>query len=64
MCCPNCKGQLHPEERPDYKGEWYCEDCDWIGDYPRLNKDELDNMMERLKADLKQLADCFALKDR
>lgn len=44
MCCPKCKGMLHPA---DNSGEiWECEACDYKGTYPKLTPDKRAKLIE------------------
>jgi len=36
MCCPLCKGMIHPIGNGAL---WQCEDCKWSGPYPRFRHD-------------------------
>lgn len=46
MCCPDCKGMLHPV---DNNGEmWRCEDCSYTGPYPRLSKEKREDLVKAI----------------
>jgi len=43
MCCPKCKGMLHPV---DSSGDvWECENCSYRGPYPQLTQEQKEELV-------------------